>query len=101
MQSKPVMIGISGGNDSGKKEICQEIIDTLQLKNPSLKIIHLQMEEYYKPLSPIQLKLVRNNEFNLYVPDAIDFELLHHDLKSISGGETTMIPMYDFQEYKR
>ncbi|KAJ3319649.1 Uridine-cytidine kinase 2 [Boothiomyces sp. JEL0866] len=93
-QNKPFLIAIAGGPAAGKKQISEELSKTLPIS-----IVYL--ESFYKELDETQLELVAQNEYNFDHPEALDYPLLLSTLESISNGNATSIPIYDFKTKKR
>ncbi|KAJ3314419.1 hypothetical protein HDV04_000381 [Boothiomyces sp. JEL0838] len=93
-QNKPFLIAIAGGPAAGKKQISEALAQTLPIS-----IVHL--ESFYKELNDTQMELVKQNEYNFDHPEALDYPLLLSTLESISNGNATSIPIYDFKTKKR
>jgi uridine kinase len=67
--------------------------------NKSICII--RMESFYRELSPAELELARNHNFNFDHPNAFDFELIHRTLDLLISGKQAQIPDYDIVDYTR
>jgi uridine kinase len=84
------IIGLAGESCSGKSAIARGLVDKLRAHNPVL----ISSDSYYRDLSHIQLSERHNNNFD--VPDAIEWELLLEDLRSLKKGAVIYRPEYDF-----
>jgi uridine kinase len=92
---QPFLIGITGGSCSGKTAIAREL--SRRLEGNAAAVI--SMDSYY-----IDLSHVRETERalqNFDHPDAIDFDLLTHDLTRLLAGEEIIVPAYDFTSHTR
>jgi len=92
---KSILIGIAGGTGSGKTSVANAILAEF----PNNEVVLIQQDSYYhnlKHLSQDERALV-----NFDHPDAVDFKRLSHDLKMLISGESTHIPIYDFNTHTR
>jgi uridine kinase len=96
----PILIAVAGGPASGKKEICERIIQSLNSKL-HFNCIHLSMEQFYFPLGPEQVLRAQNDTYNFDHPDAFDFQLFREALTQISQSKVVSLPAYDMQTYSR
>ncbi len=92
---EPFLIGITGGSCSGKTAIAREL--SLRLEDHAAAV--LSMDSYYIDLShmPKAERALQNFDH----PDAIDFDLLVHDLKCLLAGDGIIVPSYDFTSHTR
>lgn len=67
--------------------------------NKSICII--RMESFYRELSPTELELARNHNFNFDHPNAFDFELIQKTLDFLISGQKARIPDYDIVNHRR
>ena len=90
-----LLISVAGGTASGKTTVVREI--SRNFNNDEISIIY--MDNYYKRRD--DLSLVERQNINYDHPDAIDMELLKHDLKELLAGNTINMPVYDFKNHNR
>jgi len=90
----PQIIAVVGASGSGKSSV------VTQLQNdPNISVSVIQVDQYYRDLS--HLTLAERDKVNFDHPDAIEFELLSEDLKSLKRGERVDVPIYDFTVHNR
>ncbi|KAG0256810.1 Uridine-cytidine kinase 2 [Actinomortierella ambigua] len=102
-QSKVFFIGLAGGADCGKEEVCRELISRLQKIRvvDSSKCLLLHLHNFYKELSEEDRVKVAAGLYNFDHPDALDWPLVAETLHSISGGKITRLPKFDFPTKQR
>jgi len=94
MSESPFLIGIGGGTGAGKTTIATEIAESVDSE-----ITLLSLDSYYDDQSDVPLE--ERKETNYDHPDAIDWDRLVADLRTIVRGETVSIPQYDFERHSR
>ena len=72
-----LVIGIAGGTGCGKTTVVRRIVDAL----PEGSVAVLSQDSYYRDRSDIPLE--ERKELNFDHPDAIEFELLASDIRSL------------------
>ena len=94
-ESKPVIIGVTGGSGSGKTTVSRAIFE--QLHGHSL--LMLQEDSYYNDQSdmPFEERIKTNYDH----PNAFDTELLVKQLKDLLDWKTIEKPIYDYTEHTR
>lgn len=90
MDSKPYLVGITGGSASGKTCFLQ----SLKEKFSRQQVCFISQDDYYKPLD--QQYKDENNIVNFDLPEAIDVEQFHKDLVALSKGRTIKKQSYNF-----
>ena len=90
-----LLISVAGGTASGKTTVVREI--SRNFSKDDIAIIY--MDNYYKRRD--DLTLVERQNINYDHPDAIDMELLKHDLKELLAGNPIEMPVYDFKIHNR
>ena len=95
MHNQTYLIGIAGGTGSGKTSISKEISADF---DPS-KVAIIQQDSYYRDLSMFTME--ERSEMNFDHPDAIDFDLMKHQLTNLLDGHTVQIPEYDHSTHTR
>ncbi|KAJ3008265.1 hypothetical protein HKX48_008669 [Thoreauomyces humboldtii] len=102
-RGSPFVIGVAGGGSSGKKTVCQMIMDRLLERDQSIgvKVVLIKMEDFYRELSGADLEAARAGDYNFDHPNAVDFQLLEECLEDILHGRPVKIPQYDFHNSKR
>ncbi|KAG0225989.1 hypothetical protein BGW41_004438 [Actinomortierella wolfii] len=97
-QSKVFFIGLAGGADCGKEEVCRELITRLQESRvvDSSKCLLLHLHNFYKELSEEDRVKVAAGLYNFDHPDAFDWPLVTETLQNINNGTVTRLPKFDF-----
>lgn len=85
-----LVIGIAGGSGSGKTTVVKGISKRLKGE----KVVIIPQDSYYKDLSNLSEEEKRNNNFDH--PDAIDWDLLCHDLSELKKGQSIEQPVYSY-----
>jgi len=93
--SKVFIIGIAGGSGSGKTRLAKNVLKEINNK----QVQAITVDSYYKDLSHLTFDERAKNNFDH--PDAIDFDLLYHDLKNIMDNKTISTPLYDYKTHTR
>ena len=93
--SKIFIIGIAGGSGSGKTRLAKNVLKEINNK----QVQAITVDSYYKDLSHLTFDERAKNNFDH--PDAIDFDLLYHDLKDIMDNKTIATPLYDYKTHTR
>lgn len=93
--SKPVIIGVTGGSGSGKTTVSEEIFNRLAGES----MVMLPQDAYYNDQSDMDMEA--RKAVNYDHPDAFDTALLIKQLKQLIGGETIERPTYNYAEYNR
>ena len=92
----PLFIGIAGGSGSGKTTIARKIKKSF---SKGERVIILEMDSYYKDLHGKSFEEREKNNYD--VPDALDFELLEKQLKTLLENKPIQKPVYDFTIHLR
>lgn len=95
MSSEVIIIGLGGGTGSGKTLLAKNLLS--RFDNPRLTLI--EQDSYYKDLK--DLPMAERNNRNYDHPDAFDWELLKQNLRDLSEGRSTKIPVYDYKTHTR
>ncbi len=90
MDSKPYLVGITGGSASGKTRF----LKSLKQKFSQQQICFISQDDYYKPIE--QQTKDENGEINFDLPEAIDLERFHTDLLELAQGHTIKKKSYTF-----
>ncbi|USS85264.1 uridine kinase [Fructilactobacillus myrtifloralis] len=94
-QTRPVIIGVTGGSSSGKTTVSRAILQ--RLLGHSISII--QQDSYYKDQT--DLSMAERKKVNYDHPDAFDNDLLVDQLRRLLNYETIEKPVYDYTEFTR
>ncbi|TPX65485.1 uridine kinase [Spizellomyces sp. 'palustris'] len=99
----PFVIGVAGGGSSGKKTVCQMIMERLLEKDKSVgvKVVIIRMEDFYRELNREEMELAKSGDYNFDHPNAVDFAIMEECLEDILHGRPVDIPLYDFQNHIR
>ncbi len=92
---KPVLIVIAGGSASGKTTVVDKIQRKLDLNNVSI----IRHDDYYKDQKYVEM--LDRQKVNYDHPNALDNDLLIHDLKELLSGNEIDCPIYDFKLHTR
>jgi len=95
MKKRSYIVAITGGSGSGKTTFAKKIREELGAENCA---IVLQDSYYFDQSARFDGD---GGSVNFDHPDAIDFELLLHDLEKLKNGEAVNIPIYDFATHRR
>jgi len=91
---KPFMVGIAGSSCAGKSEISSLVAE--HFKSDSAVI---PLDSYYTDLSPIDIEEREKRNFD--IPEALDFALLHEQVKKLSNGEGVELPVWQYDMHVR
>ncbi|PSS14297.1 Uracil phosphoribosyltransferase like, partial [Actinidia chinensis var. chinensis] len=94
MHKQPFVIGVAGGAASGKKAVCDMIIEQLH----DQRVVLVTQDSFYHNLTPEELTIV--HEYNFDHPDAFDTEQLLCSMEKLKHWQAVDIPKYDFKSYK-
>ena len=95
MQTRPLILALSGGSGSGKTTLAEELAQEL----PDGFLSILSQDDYYKDLS--HLSDEERGRVNFDHPRAIDGSLLAEHLRQLAGGSAIERPVYDFFSHSR
>ncbi|MSP53145.1 MAG: uridine kinase [Gammaproteobacteria bacterium] len=95
MQTKTIIIGISGPSGSGKSLLANTIINELG----SDQVVVISEDAYYKDRP--YLSLEERAKMNYDHPDAFDHDLLCQHLQQLQNGQTVHVPIYDHSQHLR
>ena len=93
---QPVIIGICGGSGSGKTALTQRLVEDRQAKDIYTLVLQ---DNYYKHCPDVPME--QRRLFNFDHPDAIDFQALFQDIRSLKRGQSIQCPTYDFATHLR
>lgn len=95
--TEPYVIGIAGPSGSGKTSVASRIIHEI---NTPWTVL-LSLDNFYRPLTPKQLEMAFDNEYDFDNPNAVDLDCCYDCVKSLKGGHKTQIPIYSFAKHDR
>lgn len=93
--SRPVVIGVTGGSGSGKTTVSREIIE--RLKGES--VVMIPQDAYYKDQS--DKSMTQRVATNYDHPDSLDNDLLIAQLKELVQRHAIEQPTYDYTAHTR
>lgn len=93
--SRPVVIGVTGGSGSGKTTVSREIIE--RLKGES--VVMIPQDAYYKDQS--DKSMTQRVATNYDHPDSLDNDLLIAQLKQLLQRKSIEQPTYDYAAHTR
>jgi len=88
------LLAIAGGSGSGKTWLAERLVEEC---GPDAG--RLSLDDFYQDLS--QRTPAERSEANFDHPQAIDWPLFRRTLTCIQRGETTDVPVYDFDTHTR
>jgi len=91
------MIWISGPSSSGKTTTTVKL--TQRLQKHGLRFLMLNLDDYFWSLVEHPTDWI--NDRNYETPEAIDIQLLNHQLQCLLDGESVEKPIYNFKEGRR
>lgn len=94
-ESRPYLIGVAGGSNSGKTTMAERLAEVVGESRISL----IRLDSYYVAMPGTTLE--ERAAFNYDHPDAFDWELLNDHLAALSAGAAVNVPVYDFANYDR
>jgi len=92
---KSILIGIAGGTGSGKTTVAK----ALSAQFGKSEVALLEQDSYYKDL--VHLPFSDREKVNFDHPDAVDFEEMKIQLKSLLNGSPIDVPIYDYSTHTR
>jgi uridine kinase len=95
METKTIIIGISGPSGSGKSLLANTIVNELGTD----QVVVISEDSYYKDRP--YLSLEERAKMNYDHPDAFDHDLLCQHLQQLQEGQTVNIPVYDHANHLR
>ncbi|CDS11735.1 hypothetical protein LRAMOSA03998 [Lichtheimia ramosa] len=90
----PMVVGVAGGADAGKRDVCQLVMDHLSQKY-STKTALISLTDFYRELTDQERLQYQAGKYNLDHPTAFDLDLLHDTITSLLSGKPTTIPVWD------
>ncbi|GAU12309.1 hypothetical protein TSUD_252600 [Trifolium subterraneum] len=84
-------MGVAGGAASGKKTVCDMIVQQLHDQR-------VVLDSFYNNLT--EEERARVQDYNFDHPDAFDTEELLRVMDKLKHGEAVDLPKYDFKSYK-
>jgi len=94
MSESPYLIGIAGGTGAGKTTIATEIVNSVDAE-----MVLLSLDSYYRDRSDLSPE--ERAALNFDHPDAIDWNRLISDIRSLTENEPVAVPQYDFETHTR
>ena len=95
METKTIIIGISGPSGSGKSLLANTIVNELGTE----QVVVISEDSYYKDRP--YLSLEERAKMNYDHPDAFDHDLLCQHLQQLQNGQTVHVPIYDHSQHLR
>jgi uridine kinase len=95
MNTRPYIVGISGGSASGKTSF----LNQLKAELPFESVCVVSQDNYYRPRE-FQEK-DENGQFNFDLPTSIDRGAFYTDMERLSAGESLSIKEYSFNNASR
>ena len=93
---RPYLIGITGGSASGKTTVGKAIKD-----NCDKECLIVNLDNFFKQLTPELANQSKLGNYNVDIPEAIDYQLLIEVLTNLLNNKEVKIPIYDFKEANR
>ncbi|KAJ1563831.1 UMP-CMP kinase, partial [Cladochytrium tenue] len=97
---RPFLIAIAGGAASGKTEVCR-LIKKLLTGRRAKRVAVINLEDFYRELTPAERALLPTGRYNFDHPDALDFHLFEQCLVEFASGRSFAVPTWDLATHKR
>lgn len=97
-EQRPVVL-LAGPSGSGKTTTA--LLVERELEQRGYVTHTLQMDNYFCPLSPEEIALMRQNKLDLEKPSRVDIAYFQAHLDQILAGEEILLPRYDFKTSSR
>lgn len=99
-QSKPFILGVSGGSGSGKTYFAKDLQKTLGKDKSGHNICEIVYQDNFY-IDQSKKFDFDGGSVNFDHPESIDFDLLGQRLASLKEGSPVEIPIYDFATHSR
>ncbi|KAG2223627.1 hypothetical protein INT45_009986 [Circinella minor] len=96
----PMVVAVAGGCNSGKRDVCDSLIQRLS-ETYSAKTAIISLTDFYRELTEEERSLYEQGKFNLDHPTAFDFDLLQQAIMSLLSGNSTTIPVWDDEHHTK
>lgn len=97
-QTRPIVL-LAGPSGSGKTT--SALLIERELERMGIVTHTLQMDDYFCPLTPEELALLKENKLDLEKPTRVDIPFFQAHLDRILACEEIELPRYDFKTSKR
>lgn len=97
-EQRPIVL-LAGPSGSGKTTTA--LLLERALERMGLQTHTLQMDDYFCPLTPEEIALLKENRLDLEKPTRVDIPFFQEHLDRILSGEAIDLPRYDFKESRR
>ncbi|ORZ17734.1 uridine kinase family-domain-containing protein [Absidia repens] len=97
----PMLVGIAGGAQAGKFEICEFLMNKFKGSHHETKVAILSLTDFYRELTPEERIRFESGDFNLDHPNVFDFDLLVSTLKRLLQNKDADIPVWDHASHSR
>ena len=97
-EKRPV-ICLAGPSGSGKTTTA--LLIERELDQRGMETHTLQMDDFFSPLTPQELELMKENRLDLEKPTRVDVPFFQEQLDHILAGDEIQLPRYDFKTSKR
>lgn len=97
-EKRPVIL-LAGPSGSGKTTTA--LLIERELDRLGMETHTLQMDDYFTPLTPEEIALLRENKLDLEKPTRVDIPFFQEQLGRLLSGEEVPLPRYDFKASRR
>ncbi len=97
-EKRPIIL-LAGPSGSGKTTTA--LLIERELKRLGLATHTLQMDDYFCPLTQLEMALLRENKLDLEKPNRVDIPFFQEHLDRILACEEIELPRYDFKTSSR
>lgn len=99
MSQVKTIIGIAGASGAGKSLFARQLLERMRVDFSERDVTILHEDSYYRRRD--DLSVSERAAINYDHPDAIEHELLVHQLNQLCSGAAVDVPRYDFKEHNR
>jgi len=94
-RNRPFIVGVTGGSGSGKTHFIQKLLGKFE----DAQLCLVSQDNYYRPIQQVPVDESGIQNFDL--PEAIDFEQFHHDLRELLAGKSITLREYTFNNKRK
>ncbi|KAI8339591.1 uridine kinase family-domain-containing protein [Chlamydoabsidia padenii] len=97
----PMLVGIAGGAQAGKFEVCEFLMNKFKGSHHETKVAILSLTDFYRDLTADERIQFERGEFNLDHPNVFDFDFLEITLKRLLQNKAADVPVWNHATHSR